>query len=443
MRFISKKFGDEKFNFLNLLDIEGKIKKIYIASAYFDTDVIYDIKNHLKDQVSASGCDFVVFTDQCTVNAKLKDKTLRKKYLSLSTRLKNEFSPFSGIFSVKNKGKLFHSKIFFIETTKYIKVFLGSMNFTERGIHSDENEEIIFEFEKDITRNYQLILEIENYFKKLKENSVLLNEQKDSNITENYSSARDFFLSGEVFFEFSNSGLFNFSLGIPDNVKKGVSELHSSLVDVVQDNIDVLKKVCSVERKRSRESWKQYAIETPYGYWAPKEFLDYLYEILDEKASVKSELLKITKKLADKKEVDKIMMPYFQEISESIRQKFPYCDWSHEKLISRWDKWYLKLLKKIENDTDGEFNLMLERYILGVNSCSLPDFWEDTYLRENFESCFLDSLEAKRFSAKQNNQFVRFLKSKYGTCSFDDFSEFEQIITDKKFSKKIAEFLEE
>ena len=45
MKFISKKLGNEKFNFLDLLKIEGKIKKIYIASAYCETDVIYKMLN--------------------------------------------------------------------------------------------------------------------------------------------------------------------------------------------------------------------------------------------------------------------------------------------------------------------------------------------------------------------------------------------------------------
>ncbi len=63
-------------------------------------------------------------------------------------------------------------------------------------------------------------------------------------------------------------------------MKKGVSKLHNSLIDITQDNIDIIKKVCSFEKNNNHTSWKQYTIETPYGYWAPKEFLEKINKIL-------------------------------------------------------------------------------------------------------------------------------------------------------------------
>lgn len=437
MKFISKKFSNERFNFLDLLNVEGKIKKIYIASAYCETDVIYKIKNYVKEQISASGCDFSIFIDKYANNAWLGQELI-SKFRRLNTKLKKEMSSSSEIYFVENKGKLFHSKILFIETTKCIKIFIGSMNFTERGVSSDENEEVLFEFEKDISINNKFITEIINYFKKLKEISLPLSEQNNLTV-HNYSSARDFFLSGQVFFEFANSRFFNFSLRIPDEIKKGISSVHSSLVDIVQDNIDVVKMVCSIERQSSRQSWKRYTVETPYGYWAPKEFLDSIFEILDEKSSFKAETVKILEKLANKNEVENVMLPYFQELSDSIHKKFPNCGWDHDKLITRWNDWYKKLIKKIdENNTDGELNLILERYISGISWCSLPDFWDDAFLRENFELCFLDSIEAKGYFPRQTNKFVKFLKSNYVEYPFEDFREFEKILKDKEFSKKLG-----
>ncbi len=441
MRFISKKFSESDFDFLELLTIEGKIQKIYLASAYCDTDILYKIKNSIKDQIDARGCEFHIFIDQFANKAWLGQELI-SKFRGLTTRLKNEISPTSEIYFVKNSGKLFHSKILYIKTTKYIKIYLGSMNFTERGTNPNENEEILCEFEKTITTTNKFISEIENYFIKLQKNSLALSELKKLPTINKYSSARDFFLSGHVFFEFANIRLFNFPLELPEEVKKGVSKLHNSLIDITQDNIDIIKKVCSFEKNNNHTSWKQYTIETPYGYWAPKEFLEKINKILDEKSSYKANSIRIIKELTNENEVNKIMLPYFQEISENIYQKFPDCEWDAEKLKTRWTNWYNKLLKKINNNAEGEFNLILEKYISGISWCSLPDFWDDTYLRENFEDYFLNSLAIKTsIKSSKKNCFIKFLNDNYKKSSFDDFNDFTKIITDKNFSKKMNEFI--
>lgn len=439
MRFISKKFSENKFDFSELFNIEGKIQKIYLASAYCDTEVIYTVKNSIKDKIDARGCEFHIFIDQYANNAWL-GQDLISNFRSLNTRLKNEISPSSEIYFVKNNGKLFHSKILYIKTTKKIKIYMGSMNFTERGINPNENEEILLEFEKDTTKNNKFISEIEDYFTILQDNSFALSELKKSSTINNYTSARDFFLSGQIFFEYTDIRLFNFPLRLPDEIRKEISKLHSSLTAITQNNIDIIKKVCSIERQSNEKSWKCYTIETPYGYWAPKEFLDKINEILKEKSSYKTKTITIIEKLTNKDEVNKIMLPYLQDLSDSICQKFPNYEWDAEKFKTRWNNWYNNLINKINNN-DEDVNFQLKRYISGISCCSLPDLWDDTFLRKNFEDCFLDSLEAKNSLARKNNQFVKFLTKNYPINSFDDFKEFTKIITDKEFNKKINNFI--
>lgn len=109
-----------------------KITRIWAVSAYYDIESIKQLIAHIKSRISKKPKPelFIVIG------------TIKHKGLEELKKVKfgNEFKEGSGI-RVTNCGRLFHSKGYWVETTRDGMCAIGSMNLTKYGLK--EHEEIL------------------------------------------------------------------------------------------------------------------------------------------------------------------------------------------------------------------------------------------------------------------------------------------------------------
>lgn len=447
MHFYSKNFLGN-FNFLDIFNIDNKIRKLYISSAYCDPDTIYTIKNYIIDNIDLRGCEFKVFIDR-NANHALPSQDLSRRWKILNTRLSHEISTQSGIYLVNNNGKLFHSKLLYIQTTQSEKICIGSMNYTVQGTSLNYNEEILLEI--DSNRNtHNIINECYKYFTTLIEKSININDiDKDELV---YKSLYDFFSSGSLCFEYAKSNHFAFKLGIPKSLKKNKSRIEG-LFDITEDNINIIDILYpQIENdKKTRSYWKQFAIETPYGFFTPLEFKKIIDKRIDCKSSINdSRVNDIISSIKEKTTINNLVLPYLKQINlqcNEILKERNEAQWDIDKLIDKWDKWYERLQKRFNEDENDETSILIQRYIHGIDISPMPDIYNDKFTFDDFLNNFITSInyKIKMSEYRTTNKFISFLIDFLDEYNYEinEPSDLKRCITNDNFKKDLAAFAKE
>ena len=150
--------GEEKFEsfgeLLSSLDSTSreKIKRIWAVSAYYDTESIKQLIDHVKSRISKKQKP-ELFIVVGTINSG-ELKALQKM------KFGNEFKKGSGI-RVANCGLLFHSKGYLVETARNGMCAIGSMNLTQAGLK--KNVEILTCFQYKHSRVPALVASFKDY----------------------------------------------------------------------------------------------------------------------------------------------------------------------------------------------------------------------------------------------------------------------------------------
>lgn len=444
MHFYSKNFLDN-FNFLNIFNVSNKIRKIYISSAYCDTDTIYTIKRHILNNIDLRGCEFKVFIDKYANHA-LPSQDLSRRWKILSTILSHEISSHSGIYLVDNNGKLFHSKLLYIETTQSKKICIGSMNYTVKGTMLDSNEEILLEI--DSNKNTQSIIhECYQYFKILIENSTNINDIDKNEIV--YRSLYDFFSSGSLCFEYAKSNYFTFKLGIPNSLKRNKSRIEG-LFDITEDTINIIDILYPhvKENNKLRYYWKQYTIETPYGFFTPVEFKNLIDKKINCKSAMNDSLVNdIISSVGGKITIDNLILPYLKKINsqcnEILKERLEE-EWDYDKLVDKWDKWYARLQERFNEDEIDEMSMLILRYIHSIDISPMPDIFNDKFTYDDFLNNFITSINFKieMSDYRRSNKFITFLIEFMERYNYEinDPGDLKKCITNDNFREELLAF---
>ncbi len=427
----------DEFNLPKFFDINGKIRNVFIASGYCDIDSISEVYKIISKNFDQRGANFKIFIDRNANNA-LPNQNKYSEFYKIDKKIRN-ISSNSGIFLVQH-GNLFHSKILYIESTKETKIYIGSMNLTQKAINIPGNEEILLEL-----NNNTIIRQVNRYFDELEnisENFSVLSKQKIS-----YNSFRSFLLQGNLYLPYTKSEFFNFKIGIPEYTKQ--YSVNIPLPANINDTINVLYEIApEIKERKNNFSWKIYTIETPYGYWAPCEFENNISKIINGKQSNKdNSIIKVKSLLVNKNKVDKIIINKFFIVDKWLKKSFPSGnleDWSVDNVITRWNRWYNNLLEKLDINDENNMNnekLQIQRYITGVHITKLPDIWYDIMLSSDFENCFMESLLIELNKSKSKNKFASFIKNKLSLkLEQIDLKDIVRIIQQDNFSEELLNF---
>lgn len=419
MRLISKKtnLGQEYEDLNSLFELNGKIQKVFIASAYADTKTIRNIYNHLSScECDKRGCQFLVFIDRAASQA-LDGQKYRAKYKRLNTNIKkSDFGIDSGIKLVS--GKLFHSKMIYIKTTLEENLFVGSMNITQNGTLKNENEELFLFSKKPSAK---IVKDALNYFDYLGLPDIS-SWVDECEIEPRKMSFRDFFMNGSLYVRFAPTNLFSFTLNIPENMRGATAKLHPFLDAEAKNSISMLR-FCFENMEASFPTWAQdapvsgagkrwtdYCIETLHGYWAPSILCKRIDDILFEKKDDKISEIARTFRLLSTPHVESSVYSFFDQLEDSIYQQNGA--WSASDAKNRWVQWRGRLLKRVfrdglDSDIDEAFAL---RVSLGVQKSNFFDIFNDADHVEEFIDTVMDFFHFNLDRKGVRNKIVQVMK---------------------------------
>jgi len=379
--FISVK--DIKSNFeddiKSFFDIKGRTKDINIISAYFDLktlDWMYTYAKKNKD------IKIQIFVDRYSSKI-FSNKDVHVKLTKTPKNIK--------IFLVRS-GKLFHSKLYYIKSDKEIKVLIGSLNFTYNAFQ--ENEEILNQYIENVNDRSKYLTDIEKYIDELKTKS----EEVTSKIKNNHinNDLRSLLLDGFLYYESKEQESFSFKLKLPDDLKKIDTNIDPTLEANIVDSLtlerlvkesSILKNIKFPKKDNKHSRWKDYCIETCYGYWSPSSFNSDVENILNSREKLRKPYFDEIKKLLENHEDE--LERAFLKVCKKIIKRLNKLEWEYShtpKAKDAWKKWRTRLLEKFNNKT------FYNRLILGISKVSPPDIWNDEIASEEFEDSFLDSL---------------------------------------------------
>ena len=393
---IQKRNDNFKNNIENLFSIKKeKIKEIIILTAYFDLKTlawIYQLSKNIKIKIFIDKYSSKIFSDD----------EINKKLITSPKNIQ--------IFLV-NYGKLFHSKLYYIKSDKKIKILIGSLNFTFNAF--EKNEEILNEYIESIDKKSNYICNIEKYIEDLENKSEKITKKLENKYNNN--DLRSLLLDGYIYYESKEQESFSFTLSLPSEMKQINTEIDPTLEASIVDSLTLerlileshsLKKIKFPKRDKNQSRWKNYCIETCYGYWNPSFFNDDLTNILDERKEKREPYFKEIKKLL--KSHPKELENAFMDVCKSIKKNLPKgIDWKYDnedKARKAWKEWIKKLLQKFENKT------FYNRLILGITKVSPPDVWSDSLSSKEFEDSFLDSLIyhwSKEYNKSTSNKIAK------------------------------------
>lgn len=441
INILSKKISNSKrnkYDFSSLFSIDEKYKKFFIASAYSDCESLRRIFNIFKENCSLKTNSFKIFIDR-SASKIIGNARISKRYRTLNTEIKKFCSDKeSGIYLVNFNGKLFHTKLIYIETKNKNKIISGSINMTCQGIDKDKNEEIIVEHKNVGVRLCNKIL---SYFDKIKSYSLRV----DNNLqTNKIASARDFFLSGVIFYKPDRFNLGQYNLNFPKgfNIKDQlprVEQSSSGSINLFSAWLsDLNLSNAHTERKKENNRYKTWCIETDFGYFAPYEFKknveSYNYISKEKKEFLEKQIIMMLNS-KDKFYLD--LLSDFEKISEIASNQG--VKWKID--IKSWKKFFDSQMKKF---ADEEYrDLVVQRISSYLIEVPMPDIWNDPFSLLHFKENFFEFIESNIKRSKNiskgeaGNNFIKAIqKCNKNPLNFDDL---EKILVSDNFSKALIE----
>ena len=411
----SPKFDD----FNKLLDLPGKLKRIWAISAYYDPESIDQLIKYMDDHGSKrSKIELIIVLDRrVRVDDKLKelDECIRGKFKSC----------YSGIY-LSSRGVLFHSKGYLVESQTDGKCAVGSLNLTRNGL--TRNAELLAVSHYKIDKPSKFAED----FKKYVDDEIWSDDKRFVSVSDPKMDEkmpprtfRDFFLAGRLGYEANGAGLFGFKLYLPDGSLEA-QPVNRDVADILEaktlDILDVRKligplhlelrqaeeKLKEKEKKEggsSNSKWRNYCFQTCYGYWAPSCFFSDIKEEINKKKS-RAELLKKTfDALEEKKEqLWTKLLEICQGLAPTVGKGWGFVSengcLNKDKLEGRWSRWFENHIQK---KNEKEF---ISRLCREVQFVRMPDIWEDKWAVEDFKDSFKNSfLYEKNRNQSKNHLF--------------------------------------
>lgn len=391
MRWLSNLL-EEQGNYARIFSISGRIRKITIISAYLDLWFFNEFqKEILKFYDSRAKPALEVFCDY-HANYQWVAEKYAVEYEEVCERFKSQYSDVSKLNFV-SWGELFHTKCILIEANSGKSIAVGSGNFTNNGFST--NEELFLHLSEDsLGKKHKHLIKWleEKYIPQLREKTVLLKWK----LKRNESTLRELILNGKIVFEAKIQDSLRFVLKLPDSVKNVPTNISPLLEAGLTDSISIEKLIeltknqpLKKEKEPAGKSWKRLCIETCYGHWLAREYLEDFNTILKAKEAKKKPYYHGI--LQDIKNIkDSIKVTFLREcgkIESYINDNFPHESWvlykptlgSGERLLSeKFSDWLARIEQKLENPD------YVKKLSHGLLISPTPDFWSDANACEEF-----------------------------------------------------------
>lgn len=404
----------------------GKLQKLTIVSAYTDAALIKKAISQFKKNLDGRCCGHIAIYLDADSSRYYSSFDAKSTLDKLAKYIKKNFDKEnSGIYLV-NCSTLFHSKFILSKSTTHNQIVLGSINFTNRAFEKNEEVALSYCWENKPKHPTEESLKkkLESYV-----NALDCTKIPDTNKKKKTSSVRSQLLNGSLYNELKEQASFRFELHLPDDYLKHLNKKRKEKDDFPLEirtagsiSLEFLLSAAKIETEfygkggtRGRKTWKNYAIETCFGFWVPNGYKTTLVEpdiakFADQKKSALNDLY--SKVNEHRNELIKSFMALMEKILNDRNQYITNQSSINDGFsqLSRDDVWMYdgKQLDSIQNDVsdwlDGiikkldpnntQYENYRQRLCRGVLAVNVPDVWtEDPLSTEEFESSLYDSIK--------------------------------------------------
>lgn len=423
-----------------------KITRCIVISAYTDCEWIDGIVDYIEGNRNKKGVEFRLYLDYFASKFSVLEK-IKERLIEINNKIR-KIDPNGGIFLIK-KFQLFHSKIIITETEKLCKVIVGSINFTQKAF--EKNEEIALVDYFNDPKNYpHYTWQIEHYIEKL---NIIAENVSEIDESEEHYSLRSRMMDGVLYWKNSEYKPFSFNLGLSTSLLNKISKFFNSNENSPLDKYwnRVYPSTLPVSKlfknnfdkdlngkQGEKVKWKYLSLETPYGYWVPREYVELVEKSISRQSTKTEKKLKAF--CRDIKDSEKVIVTNFNEFYNALTyecSKVKKLDRKDSNAIismkPRWNEWFDRLKKKIgvldeKNKSPKEIEEIkrlsekfLERLYRSYNQESVPDIWNDEIAIQEFEDNIVDCI---RFSGqcKDSKPWIvkQIMRKKEHTDSDDD-----------------------
>ena len=325
---------------------------------------------------------------------RLEDQRKRLKQLTEHLRTKSNNVEIKLGFS---EG-IFHPKLYIFEHPSNSAVWIGSANATAAALRG-HNEEILM-------RISSIPASVADYAKQVWKSAKPL---EDCVVPVNSLIA--FFRTGLLYYKpyallpKTINPFRQMMLELPDDERKKLTKFESVFADpeagIGAFNIDrVFEEQCEDDKtlgsglgEGEKVLFRQYAVETTYGYWVSERFVDEVDCMLDRASTNKKRELERLRDwlLRSKDDIVEAYRQYLTDAKRTLEDEHVEYPSTYRYLFEDPEPG-LKLIGTLTHLLTDE--RQFRRYHLEYVSSELPELWEDVLSREAFESSFFEWLAA-------------------------------------------------
>lgn len=407
-------------NLESLLITTGKLREVLVISAYTDILSIETLLAILAESAdSRTRPMFRVFIDKAASRFS-SDHEARENLLRLQREIELSCATGSGIYLVQS-GPLFHSKAYLIESNNSARIVLGSMNFTQKGVH--DNEELILVEDVDLSlkasRGKRLATWIKKYAVTLNRSARVVSGELEGNYA---SSMRQLLLDGQIYYETKEQNPFRFRLLLPEEAARQRADIDPLLEANVSDSISIEALITAPKGiglgltlpaiMQNKSRWKKFCVETCFGYWNPTCHAAGLEESLRNRSIAREAYFSKIETLMREKSSE--LCASYIALCERIQKRLAnlgLSGWKYADLgvaEQSWHEWSASMAEKMSN---AHYRRKLIRGVMSVPS---PDVWGDPLSAEDFEMSFCESVIyywSKEYSRETSNVIARALSA--------------------------------
>ena len=293
---------------------------------------------------------------------------------------------------------IFHTKLYLFEHPTNAAVWIGSANATAAALRG-HNEEILM-------RISSIPASVTDYAKHVWETA-----QSIEDCVAPVNSLIAFFRTGLLYYKpyallpKTINPFRQMMLELPDDERKKLTKFESVFADpeagIGAFNIDrVFEEQCEDDKtsgsglgEGEKVFFRQYAVETTYGYWVSERFIDEVDSMLDSASRHKKHELERLRDwlLQNENDIVQAYRRYLNDAKTTLEEENVKYPLTYGYLFKDTEP-ALKLIGTLTHLLTDE--RQFRRYHLEYVSSELPELWEDVLSREAFESSFFEWLAA-------------------------------------------------
>jgi hypothetical protein len=429
LAFLSTTLGVEgalvaPLNFNSLTALGEKARTITVVSAFYDVPFLDRLAagvsptHRKKVEVSVYLHGFA--------GSRLKEDLERlRKWRSAARRVFRSVD----IFLVSQSG-LFHPKLLVFERPSSTIALIGSANATTAAY--TENEEVMLALEATA-----LPSGLREYLALLAREARGLDDVREPQVR----SLIAFFRTGDIYFRPNPLPLFRFDLRLPDKLRKRLSRLTVNIPGftakasrtynpfaafgetIEREAAEMADEEDSGTARRARISIRPYAVQTCYGWWAPRAYQGEIDAAVEKVSAKKRErLIRLRRAFLEGIENGQVVRQAKKSFrmlaKEAHKQRVPLGEVPEERL-TRFEKFLETCSGQLSNER------WFDRASRAYDRAAMPEIWFDPVSRAEFEESFFDYLQYVN-SGRATPKILKSLQNVAGVKKSDDAAEIKE-----------------